>query len=510
MKIQLRHLLPALCLLAAADARAATWSYYLRAGTAEIPTGQYNGFPALNPVPNENVLLWGYAQCTDATFSTCGPVQVPGPVLVASEGDTLDVSLQNGLAAPAALPSMISEPTSLIIPGQPANLTPVWVSVTATGGVSGVASTGQRAGGDGASRVRSFTAETAIGAVTHYTFSGLRPGTYLYQSGTHPAVQLQMGLYGALKVYPAATPAVPGAALPARGQAYGDPSTAFDSDVTLVFSEIDPELHYSIASGRYGTAPPALPAPTLPGQRTSTVSYRPKFFLINGQPSPTLQPIAKAGQVGKTTLLRLLNAGLKEKTPTLVNQYLSVIAEDGSPYSYVSQGTAFPAPRQQYGVLLPAGKTLDALLAPATSGNLAVFDRSLNLTNAALPGGGQLAYLAIADAPLAPASAAGVSVGGGKGAFLKPGAILPLTWRFSRKPLVDPGPVRIELLRGGRVVKTLARAVPADRGVFHWFVPRSLPPASDYTVRISGKDLALTSGPLRLARPAPRPFSVPF
>ena len=27
----------------------------------------------------------------------------------------------------------------------------------------------------------------------------MKPGTYLYQSGTHPQVQVQMGLYGGVK-----------------------------------------------------------------------------------------------------------------------------------------------------------------------------------------------------------------------------------------------------------------------------------------------------------------------
>ncbi len=35
-----------------------------------------------------------------------------------------------------------------------------------------------------------------------YTFTAAEPGTYIYESGTDPAKQVQMGLYGALVVRP--------------------------------------------------------------------------------------------------------------------------------------------------------------------------------------------------------------------------------------------------------------------------------------------------------------------
>ena len=31
-----------------------------------------------------------------------------------------------------------------------------------------------------------------------YYWNNIQPGTYAYQSGTHPQVQVQMGLYGAM------------------------------------------------------------------------------------------------------------------------------------------------------------------------------------------------------------------------------------------------------------------------------------------------------------------------
>jgi hypothetical protein len=172
----------------------------------------------------------------------------------------------------------------------------------------------------------------------------------------------------------------------AAGQAY--PSVAFDNEVTLLFSEIDPELHYSVESGRYGTAPPAPPVKPLRGQMTSPVDYHPQYFLVNGKPySPSLSPIP-AGDPGQDLLIRFLNAGLLEKTPTLEG-HMTIIAEDGNLYPYS---------KEQYSLLLPAGKTMDAILTPAAAGYIPVYDRSLNLTNAAASDGGDRVYLQIGAA----------------------------------------------------------------------------------------------------------------
>ena len=329
----------------------ATINVYLRADTftKTMPDG-------------EVITMWGYV-LTDSAFSPLpGEVaKVPGPTLTATAGDTLNIHVQNNITG------LYTEPTSVIILGQTPSLTagtyPTWTDGT----------TGPRT--SAAQRVRSFTTETAVAGTGIYTFTGLRTGTYLYQSGTHPGIQVQMGLYGPLIVNPATA-----------GRAYDDASTAYDSQVTLLYSEIDPELHYSIQSGLYGTPPAAPPATPVRGQRTSPEDYHPKYFLINGEPYwPGLSPIP-AGNANQRVLIRFLNAGLVEKTPTLQNQSMTIIAEDGNllPYS-----------KDQYSLLLPAGKTMDVLLTPAASGYIPVYDRSLNLTNAAASPGGDLVFLQI-------------------------------------------------------------------------------------------------------------------
>ena len=330
--------LPALSALALAWNAAFAAEYWLRADTvgATMPDGA-------------TVPMWGFA-LDNATFTSGNPATVPGPMLTVPPGDgTLTIHLKNN-----GLP----EPVSIVIPGQIASMTPVKTDDAKD-----------------RPRVRSFTSQTPAGGTGTYTWTHLRPGTYLYHSGTHPQVQVQMGLYGGMTKNAAA------------GQAY--PGVGYDREVVLLYSEIDPALHAAVANGSYGTA--AYP---------STIDYKPRYFLVNGEPydanSPPL-PLS-AGASGQKTLIRFLNAGLQTHVPVLQGLDMSLVAEDGHPYPYV---------KTQYSAMLPAAKTLDAILSPASGqdGRYPIYDRRLNLTNGIQPGGGMLAYLTVgAAAPGGPAA----------------------------------------------------------------------------------------------------------
>ena len=172
------------------------------------------------------VPMWGFAQDTTGFANNCADdIQIPGPALTVPGVDsTLNIHVRN---------VDLSESVSIVIPGQNGTtMTPVGTNDLPMG-----------AGGD---RVRSFTHETAVSADGTYTWTNVKPGTFAYQSGTHPAVQIQMGLYGpmtknqvdALGITPA--------------QAYG-PSTAYGSELTVFYSEIDTVLHNQVADGTYGT-----------------------------------------------------------------------------------------------------------------------------------------------------------------------------------------------------------------------------------------------------------------
>jgi len=318
--------------------------FWLRAGTfiKTMPDGV-------------QVPMWGFARCT-ANFASCNPLRVPGPPLIVPPGEnTLVIHVRNNLAGP------YTEPVSLVIPGQ----------AMPTDGTASSPAPVKVPDENGNLRVRSLVHETAVGSDGVYVWNALKSGTYLYQSGTHQAVQIQMGLYGPLKMDAA------------PGRAYT--GVPFDREVMLFFSEIDPALHTAVVTNNYG-----------PGKAmTSTMYYEPKYFLINGEPYSSATSAIPAGSAGQRVLIRFLNAGLESHVPILDRHYMSVLAEDGN---------VFEHPKEQYAPLLAAGKTLDAMITPKAQGTYAVYDRMLSLTNAAASPGGMLAHLRIASAPAGAAS----------------------------------------------------------------------------------------------------------
>ena len=116
-----------------------------------------------------SIYMWGYS----APGGTA--MQLPGPTLIVTQGDLVEVTLTNNLPGAAGN-------TSIVFPGH---------DVTATGGVAG-----------------DLTQEAAPGGSVTYKFTAGEPGTYQYHSGTQPDLQVEMGLYGAIVVRPAgfATP----------------------------------------------------------------------------------------------------------------------------------------------------------------------------------------------------------------------------------------------------------------------------------------------------------------
>jgi len=137
------------------------------------------------------VPIWGY---TDVNG---GSAQLPGPTLIANEGETIEIILHNTLTFT----------TSLSVPGQ--DLVP---------DLDGI----------------------APGGTKTYTFTAANVGTYAYEAGLSLSQtgfegyrQVMMGLFGALIVRPAGQPT----------WAYSDAGSAFDDEALLVFSEIDPAFN---------------------------------------------------------------------------------------------------------------------------------------------------------------------------------------------------------------------------------------------------------------------------
>jgi FtsP/CotA-like multicopper oxidase with cupredoxin domain len=420
--------LTAVCLTLFLAGMAIGESYYLKAGVTVIPARTFD-----NP---KAITMWGFAKC-DAAFANCSTVQVPGPTLTATTGTALNITLMNNLSGPFTY--SYQEPVSVIIPGLIKQMSPRWMippakrtgpnwtgAPTADGSRPPVPSNADQNHPAYSYRVRSFDTETPPDntTTTTYTWAGanVKEGTYLYQSGTHPSVQVQMGLYGSLIVYPNAgqvfgAPGTAYAALATPGGNGARPATHYDTEAVILFSEIDPALHDAVTTGHYGPNPPVINPQA--NWMTSTANYTPRYFLVNGNPFSPNSPVIPAGTFNQTVLLRFLNAGLATKVPTLQDSfnlimspptplatpanpqvnlpYMTILAEDGYPVPWL---------KQQYSLLLTAGKTMDALISTAPSlstgalgANIAIYDRKLNLTNSPLSPGGQLTYLHVGAAP---------------------------------------------------------------------------------------------------------------
>jgi FtsP/CotA-like multicopper oxidase with cupredoxin domain len=251
--------------------------------------------------------MWIFASC-DATFTTCTPAaaQTPGgAVEVGAPGPQIDVPL-TATSLVLHVQNNLTVPVSVVIPGLPGGTlgTPIYFD-PATGNQVPVGTPG--------ARVRSFTLEVAPGATGAYTWAAPKPGTYLYQSGTMPLIQVPMGLYGALTVRSAAN------------QAYPIPESVFDAERALLFSEIDPVQN--------GAVDAAAGVAAYPG----TINYKPTYFLINGvayDKTASGSSTFSAGTPGAATqwnvLLRLLNAGTQSHTALPLGLPMTLIAKDGN------------------------------------------------------------------------------------------------------------------------------------------------------------------------------------
>lgn len=208
---------------------------------------------------------WGYAL-------NGGTMQYPGPTMIVNQGDVVTVNLTNTLPVPV----------SVVFPGQ--------ANVAATGGSDGV-----------------MTKEAApLNGTVSYTFTASNAGTYLYHSGSNPALQVEMGLQGALVVRPNVANAL--------HQAYGHPGTAFDREYLFLLSEMDPAIHAQVEA--------QVLANPLAAPSADMTAYHPVLWFINGRNAPDTildayvpwlptQPYNSLPRMhpGEKLLMRVVNAG---------------------------------------------------------------------------------------------------------------------------------------------------------------------------------------------------------
>jgi hypothetical protein len=330
-----------------------------------------------------SVPMWGYC-----TTGSCSDAWAPGPTIVVAPGDNLTIHLTNSL--PTGTPTSVAvlgqlggglgTPTKVPSPDHLPQQGTTWPVVDPS-----ATFTPPHQG----ERVRTFGAETSNGGSWDYTWSSLRAGTYIYETGTRPSIQAPMGLYGVLIVTTAPVTSTggtpPAVTISTPGSAYT--GVNYDADATFLFSEIDPAQNslVNVAGGDESKYPPA-------------VNYAPLYFLINGHPYDKSQPslstlTASQARNSGNIVLRLLNAGLRTHIPSVVGLDLALVAEDGN----LAPGNA----KRQSEVLLTAGKTVDAIIAPAVDGqqfanaSYSLFDRQLSLSNDNAPDGGMQALLTI-------------------------------------------------------------------------------------------------------------------
>ncbi len=405
--------------------------------------------PATAVLPDGSAVpMWSYTcgAAVNGSTATCAalnssagsswtPVVITVPS-VATTGASLTINLTNNLSFTAGTGTN-TIPTSLTIVGQvggglgkPSSVpSPSHADLTVTWPTAGAP--GSFVPPPQGARVQSFATEVAAGATAALTWSALRPGTYLLESGTHPSIQGPMGLYGIVVVTtaPMATTTTPGTET-AAGNAY--PGVTYDADVPVLLSEIDPVQNNAVQAAVttagfkettvWSGQPGGCGNPSSSTYRTCyppAVNYTPLYYMINGvafnktNANASLFPASNyiasppATATG-TVLVRLVNAGVHMHVPSIAGSLtgtanapgFSIIAEDGRPLPGL--------PRVQHEVFMAPGKTFDVTINGPVAGATAIpiYDRELSLSaNAIGRDAGMLAYIGVNGSGLPTAGA---------------------------------------------------------------------------------------------------------
>jgi FtsP/CotA-like multicopper oxidase with cupredoxin domain len=271
----------------------------------------------INTPDGNSVFMWSYG---NVDTPDNGNFQEPGPNLCVTQGETVVVNLSNTLP----------EASSMVFPGQDAQ-------VTATGGAAGLLTT---------------EAAATTGTVS-YSFTAGNPGTYLYESGSDPSKQIEMGLYGALIVRPSA----------GAGYAYGT-TTQFDPtrEYLLVLSEIDPDLHHAVETNaaydvnalrsRYFAINGREFPDTIQDNGSPLLPSQPYSSLVRIQPNSATTP--------NPALIRMINVGALNHPFHPHGNHTTEIAQDGR--LLLDPAGTGAASTQHFGETIGSGKTEDFLL----------------------------------------------------------------------------------------------------------------------------------------------------
>ena len=305
----------------------------------------------LNQPDGEAVYSWGYGcvsgsvptfvpKATFAFAPNCNTMQVPGPTMVVTEGQTVTINLTNNLPPAAGN-------TSILFPG-------FNVSTSCTAATP--------AGQQGL-----LTCEAAPSSTVTYTFVASAAGTHAYYSGTQGDLQIEMGLYGAIIVLPATAPAncangtsvtnlygkmdygttagivgFPEQDFRLSTAAYDHPKSCYDREYLFQWAEMDPRIHQQAQAQvqakvgcTAGTIGCSLDIQTEP--------YHPAYFLINGRSMPDLMDPNYASEYphqpyngnphmhpGELTLVRTIGQGRWQHPFHEHANHVRILARDGN------------------------------------------------------------------------------------------------------------------------------------------------------------------------------------
>lgn len=270
-----------------------------------------------------HVYMWGYG------LGQAGRMQYTGPTLLARAGEHIMITLYNDLPVT----------TSMTFPGQ----------VMTSGGPTATSPLGR---------------QIPPGEHETYEFTAGQPGTYTYQSGTRPSLQVEMGLMGALIVYPATT----------LRQAYDHPSTAFDRETLLISTDIDSDIHQSVYEQVQNCGSNCDSAITV------DLSKRfPKYWTLNGRTSPDVFANNYVGELphqpynalprlhpGEKILFRMIGGGMDMHPMHHHGANSWHIATDGrmlstTPDNQTAAGAGADMAVSDYTIPVTPGQTYDAI-----------------------------------------------------------------------------------------------------------------------------------------------------
>jgi hypothetical protein len=313
-------------------------------GTGTVGTFNLTASDAYITQPDGMMIYsWGYGCAQGSTPSfvpaaftqvgACSTMQMPGPTLVVTENTPVTVVLTNNLPAAAGN-------TSIVFTGQ---------QVTSPDGVAGL-----------------MAQEATHGNSVTYKFTPSHPGTYAYYSGTRSDLQIEMGMYGALIVLPAAAQSsCRQGAYSLAANAYDHAQTCYDREYMFQFSELSLEIHQQVEAQIKASAPGPLQATIEP--------YHPEYFLVNGRSMPDdmddeygvaypHQPYNGNPHMhpGDLVLMRVIGQGRIQHPFHHHGNHVRVLARDGNLLLSSADNTSLAGPLQ-FTIPTVSGQSVDAI-----------------------------------------------------------------------------------------------------------------------------------------------------